>query len=307
VSTDTSTTVGAVVQPVAVVRPHRGIRWERIALHAFLIVMSLIWLFPIAWIGYTALRPIGDTIVNGYVSLPQHLTLDNFVSAWNQAEIARFFLNTMIIVAPALVLILWISSMLGFVFSRFSFKLNILLLMMFTAGNLLPAQIIIVPLLRLYLLIPVPSPLSDNGLLYDQYIGLILIHVVFQTGFCTFVLSNYMKTISKELTEAALVDGASVWMIYRKVILPLCRPALAALATLEFTFMYNDFFWALFLMKTGARRPITSALNNLQGAFFTDQNQLAAASLIVAIPTIVVYLILSKQFVRGLTLGSTKG
>jgi multiple sugar transport system permease protein len=213
----------------------------------------------------------------------------------------------MIIVAPALVLILWISSMLGFVFSRFSFKLNILLLMMFTAGNLLPAQIIIVPLLRLYLLLPVPPPLSDNGLLYDQYIGLILIHVVFQTGFCTFVLSNYMKTISKELTEAALVDGASVWMIYRKVILPLCRPALAALATLEFTFMYNDFFWALFLMKTGARRPITSALNNLQGAFFTDQNQLAAAALIVAIPTIVVYLILSKQFVRGLTLGSTKG
>ena len=110
-----------------------------------------------------------------------------------------------------------------------------------------------------------------------------------------------------ELTEAALVDGASVWMIYRKVILPLCRPALAALATLEFTFMYNDFFWALFLMKDGDRRPITSALNNLQGAFFTDQNQLAAASLIVAIPTIVVYLVLSKQFVRGLTLGSTKG
>ena len=124
---------------------------------------------------------------------------------------------------------------------------------MFTAGNLLPPQIIIVPLYRLYLLLPVPRPLSDNGLLYDQYFGIILIHVVFQTGFCTFVLSNYMKTISKELTEAALVDGASVWMIYRKVILPLCRPALAALATLEFTFIYNDFFWALFLMKDGDR------------------------------------------------------
>ena len=168
--------------------------------------------------------------------------------------------------------------MLGFVFSRFSFKLNILLLIMFTAGNLLPPQIIIVPLLRLYLMLPVPPPLSDNGLLYNQYFGITLIHVIFQTGFCTFVLSNYMKTISKELTEAALVDGASVWMIYRKVILPLCRPALAALATLEFTFMYNDFFWALFLMKDGDRRPITSALNNLQGAFFTDQNQLGRAA-----------------------------
>jgi multiple sugar transport system permease protein len=197
--------------------------------------------------------------------------------------------------------------MLGFAFSRFSFRFNMALLMMFTAGNLLPPQVIIVPLYRLYLLLPVPKPLSDNGLLYDQYIGIILIHIVFQTGFCTFVLSNYMRTISRELTEAALVDGASVWLIYRKVVLPLCRPALAALATLEFTFMYNDFFWALILMKSGDRRPITSALNNLQGAFFVDQHQLAAAALLVAIPTIVVYLVLSKQFVTGLTLGSTKG
>ena len=197
--------------------------------------------------------------------------------------------------------------MLGFVFSRFSFKLNILLLIMFTAGQPPPAADHHRPALPDLTGLPLPPPLSDNGLLYNQYFGIILIHVIFQTGFCTFVLSNYMKTISRELTEAALVDGASVWMIYRKVILPLCRPALAALATLEFTFMYNDFFWALFLMKDGDRRPITSALNNLQGAFFTDQNQLAAASLLVAIPTIVVYLVLSKQFVRGLTLGSTKG
>jgi len=306
-STSTSSTTGvtAVVQPATL--PRRRIRWQRVALHAFLIVMSLIWLFPLAWVAFTAFRPIGDTIVNGYFSFPHTLNFDNFISAWDGAEMPRFFLNTLIIVVPALFLILWISSMLGFAFSRFSFKLNVALLIMFTAGNLLPPQIIIVPLYRLYLLLPVPWPLSDNGLLYNQYFGIILIHVIFQTGFCTFVLSNYMKTISKELTEAALVDGASVWMIYRRVILPLCRPALAALATLEFTFMYNDFFWALFLMKDGDRRPITSALNNLQGAFFTDQNQLAAASLIVAIPTIVVYLILSKQFVRGLTLGSSKG
>jgi multiple sugar transport system permease protein len=303
----TSTSVGSVAQPAVGVRPRRKIRWERVALHAFLITMALLWLFPIAWVAFTAFRPIGDTIVNGYVSFPQTLTLDNFVSAWNASDMPRYFLNTIIVVLPALVVILFISSMLGFVFSRFSFKLNILLLMMFTAGNLLPAQIIILPLYRIYNWLPIPPPLSDNGLLYNQYFGLILINVVFQTGFCTFVLSNYMKTISRELTEAALVDGASVWMIYRKVILPLCRPALAALATLEFTFMYNDFFWALFLIKDGNRRPITSALNNLQGAFFTDQNQLAAASLLVAIPTIVVYLVLSKQFVRGLTLGSTKG
>ena len=128
------------------------------------------------------------------------------------------------------------------------------------------------PLYRIYLLLPVPKPLSDNGLMYDQYLGIILIHVVFQTGFCTFVLSNYMKTLPQELTEAALVDGASVWRIYRSVILPLCRPALAALAMLEFTFIYNDFFWALMLMKTGAQAADhLGAATNLQGQFFIER------------------------------------
>jgi multiple sugar transport system permease protein len=297
----------AVAAPASAIRAQRRIRWPRIALHAFLISWSALWLFPLLWTVYTALRPYSDTAKNGYVSIAQSLTLDNFASAWTGAALPQHFFNTLVVAVPAVLVTLFLSSMLGFAFSRFSFRFNLPLLMMFTAGNLLPQQVIIIPLYRLYLLLPVPKPFSDNGLLYDQYVGIILIHIVFQTGFCTFVLSNYMRTLSKELMEAALVDGASVWMIYRRIILPLCRPALAALATLEFTFIYNDFFWALMLMKTGAKRPVTAGLNDLQGAFFTDNNQLAAAAFMVAIPTIVVYLVLSKQFVRGLTLGSTKG
>jgi multiple sugar transport system permease protein len=197
--------------------------------------------------------------------------------------------------------------MLAFALTRAASRFNLFMLLLFTAGNLLPPQVIIVPLYTLYLHIPIPHPLSDNGILYDQYIGIILIHVVFQTGFCVFVLSNYMRTLPRELTEAAIVDGAGIATIYRSVILPLCRPALAALATLEFTFIYNDFFWALLLIETGSKRPITSALNNLQGQFFTNNNLLAAASLLVAVPTVIVYLIFRRQFVRGLTLGATKG
>jgi multiple sugar transport system permease protein len=299
--------VTAVAAPALARRATRRIRWPRVVLHGFLISWSALWLFPLLWTVYTALRPYSDTATNGYVSIARTLTFDNFTKAWTLAELPQHFFNTLVVAIPAVIVTLFVSSMLGFAFSRFSFRLNIPLLMMFTAGNLLPPQVIIVPLYRLYLLLPVPKPLSDNGLLYDQYVGIILIHVVFQTGFCTFVLSNYMRTLSRELMEAALVDGASVWMIYRKIILPLCRPALAALATLEFTFIYNDFFWALMLMKSGAKRPVTAGLNDLQGAFFTDNNQLAAAAFLVALPTIIVYLVLSKQFVRGLTLGSTKG
>lgn len=285
-----------------------GIRPARLALHAFLVVMVALWLFPLLWAIYTALRPLSDTVKNGYFSIASSLSLGNFTSVWDQAQLPYYYFNTLIIVVPGVVLTLLVSSMLAFALTQFSWRFNLIVLMLFTAGNLLPPQVIIIPLYWLYLNIPVPIDwLSDNGLLYDQYIGIILIHVVFQTGFATFVLSNYMRTITKEITESALVDGAHVLRIWWSVILPLCRPALAAMGTLLFTFMYNDFFWALILMKSGDKRPITSALNNLQGAFFTNYNLVAAGALLAAIPPIIVYILLQKHFVRGLALGATKG
>jgi multiple sugar transport system permease protein len=285
----------------------RPIRPRRVALYLFLTFMTVTWLFPLLWAAYTALRPYGETLEHGYISLPTILNLDNFVNAWERANFPQFYLNSLIVAVPSVLLTLLLASMVAFAVSRFTWRFNLACLMLFTAGNLLPPQVIIVPLYRLYLLLPLPQPLSDNGVLYDQYLGIILIHIAFQTGFCVFVLSNYMKTLSRELTEAALADGAGVWRIYWNVILPLCRPALAALATLEFTFIYNDFFWALLLMKSGDKRPITSALNNLQGQFFTDTNVLAAGALLAAIPTILVYIALQRHFISGLTLGSTKG
>jgi multiple sugar transport system permease protein len=116
-----------------------------------------------------------------------------------------------------------------------------------------------------------------------------------------------MKTIPKELSEAAAVDGASVPRQFFQVILPLTRPALAALATLEFTWLYNDFFWGSVLLNQGDQRPITSSIAVLNGQYATDFNLIAAASLIIAFPTLLVYLMLQKQFIGGLTLGSTKG
>jgi len=285
----------------------RGIRRGRVALHAFLITVSLMWIFPLAWAFFTALRPLSDTIKNGYWSWPTSLSFQNFIDGWNNANLGYYYINTLIVTVPAVIITLFLASLVAFALTRVRSRINLFLLMMFTAGNLLPPQVIIVPLYTVYNAIPIPKPLSDNGRLYDQYIGIILIHIVFQVGFCIFVLSNYMRTLPKELNEAALVDGASIFRTYRSVIMPLCTPALAALGTLEFTFIYNDFFWALLLMFTGSKRPITAALNDLRGQFFTNENILAAAALMVAIPTIVVYIALQRQFIRGLTLGSTKG
>ncbi len=299
-------------------RPRR-IRPARVALHVFLIAATALWLFPLLWAIYAALRPVSDTLFNGYLSWPRALNFDNFTTFWTEADLPYFYINTMVIVVPAVILTLLLASMVAFCCTQFSWRFNLVVLMLFTAGNLLPPQVIIVPLYWVYLHTAVPffgsidvgnfsfALFSDNGLLYDQYVGIILIHVVFQTGFATFVLSNYMKTITKEITESALVDGANVLRIWWSVILPLCRPALAAMATLLFTFIYNDFFWALLLLKSGAKRPITSALNNMQAEFFVNNNLIAAGALLAAIPPIIIFIALQKHFVAGLTLGSTKG
>ena len=285
----------------------------------FLIAMVVLWLFPLFWAVYASLRPVGETITDGFVSWPKTLNFNNYTTFWTQADLPYFYVNTFVIAVPGVILTLLIASMVAFCCTQFSWKFNLIVLMIFTAGNLLPPQVIIVPLYWIYLNTPLAmlgsidigrfsfALLSDNGLVYDQYLGIILIHVVFQTGFATFVLSNYMKTITKEITESALVDGANILRIWWSVILPLCRPALAAMGTLLFTFIYNDFFWALILIKTGDKRPITSALNNLQGEFFVNNNLIAAGALLAAIPPVLIFLALQKHFVAGLTLGSTKG
>jgi multiple sugar transport system permease protein len=285
----------------------------------FLMAMVVVWMFPLFWAVYASLRPIGETITNGFVSWPKTLNFNNYTTFWTQADLPYFYLNTFVIAVPGVILTLLIASMVAFCCTQFSWRFNLIVLMIFTAGNLLPPQVIIVPLYWIYLNTPLAmlgsidigrfsfAIFSDNGLVYDQYLGIILIHVVFQTGFATFVLSNYMKTITKEITESALVDGANIFRIWWSVILPLCRPALAAMATLLFTFIYNDFFWALILLKTGDKRPITSALNNLQGEFFVNNNLIAAGAILAAIPPVLIFLALQKHFVAGLTLGSTKG
>ena len=300
----TSATVAAATRRRA---RSRRVALPRVGLHAFLIATAIVWLAPVVWAIFTSFRPYADTAKHGYVSVPHTLSLVNYRNAWSQGQIPLHFWDSMIVTIPAIALILLLASSVAFVVSRYSFWFNVPLLIFFMAANLLPQQVVITPLYELYLRLSLPGWLSSSGLVYDSYLGLIAINVAFQTGFCTFVLSNYMKTIPGSLGEAARVDGASVFRQYWGIILPLCRPALAALATLEFTWIYNDFLWAIVLMSSGDKRPITSSLQNLVGTYFTDNNLISAAALLVAIPTIVVFAALQRQFISGLTLGANKG
>jgi multiple sugar transport system permease protein len=280
---------------------------RRAVLHTFLALTAIVWLLPLGWAIYTSLRPYDETSTRGFLTWPEKVTAENYTTAWEQADLPKYFINSMLITVPTVLLTLFFAAGVAFVVSRFSFRFNLALLVLFTAGNLLPPQVIITPLYQLYLKLPLPTWMSESGLMYNSYWGVIAVHVAFQCGFCTFVLSNYMRTIPQEITDAALVDGAPVFRQFFQIITPLCRPAFAALATLQSIWIYNDFFWAIVLIQTGDKRPITSAIANLSGEFFTNPNLIAAGSLITAIPTVAIYFLLQKQFISGLTLGANKG
>jgi len=304
-TTGTSTAARTAVGGATATRARRKPRHT--GTYLFLTVMAVMWLIPLIWAVYTSLRPKADTDRFGYFSVAGRFDLGNYVDAWNQGGFAGYFLNSTLVTIPTVLLTLLFASMMAFAVSRFSWRFNVALLIAFTAGNLLPPQVLAAPVFELFKLTQLPYSISDSGTLLNQLFGVVAINTAFQIGFCTFVLSNYMKALPMELSEAARVDGAGVWRQYVSVVMPLTRPALAALGTLEIIFIYNDYFWPLVLIQSGDRLPITTAINNLQGQFLSNYNLLAAGAVIIVIPTLVIYLALQRQFVAGLTLGANKG
>lgn len=284
-------------------RPRRG----RYGAHIFLSAVSLAFLAPLLLAVYASLRPYEETAQHGYFSFPKKLSFDYYREAYTESGMGKYFMNTLIIAVPAVIVTLFLAAFVAFAVARINVRGSLALLMFFTAGNLLPPQVLVTPLYVLFLKIDLPWWMSDSMTLYDSYWAVILVNIGFQVGFCVFVLSNFMRTLPKEILEAAIVDGAGVWTQFWRITLPLCRPAIAALATLEFTWIYNDFLWALIFISNPDKLPITSSLNNLRGQFFTDYNLLAAGSVLVALPTILVFLLLQRHFIAGLTLGSSKG
>ncbi|NGN64484.1 carbohydrate ABC transporter permease [Streptomyces sp. A7024] len=285
------------------VRRRRG----RLGVHAFLAAVSLAFLAPLLLAVYASLRPYQETAEHGYLSWPKRLSFDYYERAYTDSGMGKYFVNTLLIAIPAVIVTIFLASFVAFAVARLRVRFGMVLLIAFTAGNLLPPQVLVTPLYVVFNKIPLPWWMSDSLLLYDSYWAVMITHIGFQVGFCVFVLSNFMRTLPTEILEAAIVDGAGVWTQYWRITLPLCRPALAALATLEFTWIYNDFLWALIFISNPDKLPITSSLNNLRGQFFTDYNLLAAGSVLVALPTILVFLLLQRHFIAGLTLGSSKG
>ena len=262
-----------------------------------LYVTLIVWMLPLAGVFLTSFRSLADINSGNYWGWPSEFALvENYTQVFTVTPMIQYFFNSLIITIPTVLGTLLLSSLAGYSLAKHRFRGNFLIFALFIAGNFVPAQILMIPVRNLTL----------NLGVYDTKLALILFHTSFQIGFCTFFLRGFIKELPHELIESARIEGASEFRVYWNIILPLILPALAALAVLEFTFIWNDYFWALVLVQGDEARPVTLGIQALRGRWTASWHLISAGSIVAALPPVVLFFMLQKHFITGLTLGAIK-
>ncbi len=221
--------------------------------------------------------------------------IENYMMVFTSA-MPRYIMNSFFITIPTVIGAVALSCMTGFALGVYKFRGNLLIFFMFIAGNFVPFQILMVPVRDLTL---------DMGL-YNTKTGLVLFHIAFQTGFCTLFMRNFIKALPYELIEAARVEGIAEWRIFWFVVLPLMKPAIAALSVLIFTFIWNDYFWAIVLTQGENAQPVTAGITSFNAQFRAMYHLMSAGSIVAALPPVLMFFLMQKHFIAGLTLGAVK-
>ena len=260
-------------------------------------IALILWLLPLFGVALTSLRPASDLAQGNYWGVPSSIEFGNYLTIFSQTPMAQYMRNSFFVTVPTVIGAVGLSCMAGFALAVYKFKSNLLLFFMFVAGNFVPFQILMVPV----------RDLTVQTGLYNTYTGLILFHVAFQSGFCTLFMRNFIKALPYELIESARVEGVSEIKIFWHIVLPLMRPAIAALSVLVFTFIWNEYFWATVLTQGPQVQPVTAGLFSLNGQWIAQWHLVSAGSIVAALPPVLMFFLMQKHFIAGLTLGATKG
>ena len=260
-------------------------------------VSLVIWLLPLLAVALTSVRSAADITAGNYWGWPTEFHLiENYTAIFENSPIGQFIFNSFKVTIPTVIGAVALSCMTGFALAVYGFRGNLAVFFLFVAGNFVPFQI---------LMVPVRDFTVGMGL-YDTTAGLVLFHIAFQTGFCTLFMRNFIKALPKELIEAARVAGVSEIRIFWYVVLPLMRPAIAALSVLIFPFIWNDYFWATVLTQGNDAMPVTAGLYSLNGQWVAAWHLVSAGSIVAALPPVLMFFAMQRHFIAGLTLGAVK-
>lgn len=275
--------------------PAPTFRLSQLAKYAILLAFAVFYLLPVYLMFITGMKSFAEVNINRMWDLPSGLRFDSFQAAWNTLRLS--FLNSLQMVIPATVISSLLGSLNGYVLAKWRFRGSDVLFTAILFGMFIPYQSILIPLVL---------TLQRLGL-YGSISGLILTHVVYGIPITTLIFRNYYASIPTELLEAAKVDGAGFFNIYWRIILPLSATGFVVVAIWQFTSIWNEFLFGLVITNSPEQRPVTVALQNIAGSQYTMWNVQMAGALLVALPTLLVYILLGRYFLRGLLAGSLKG
>ena len=278
---------------MAAARRRRG-RGGIVAQYAVLVVFVGFFLLPVWLMLITGLKPLADVDLAHMWDLPKGIYLDNFTAALD--KLGPNLLNSVLLAVPAAAISAVLGSMNGYVLSKWKFRGSDLIFTLFLFGMFIPYQSILIPLVQFLSTIHLVGGIP----------GLILVHVIYGIPITTLIFRNYYATVPNELVEAGRIDGAGFFAIYRHLILPLSVPGFAVVLIWQFTNIWNEFLFAIVLTRPDSW-PVTVALNNLAGSQIVEWNVQMAGALLAALPTLLVYIVLGRFFLRGLMAGALKG
>ena len=272
-------------------------RARQLSYQALVPVALVLWLLPLLAVAMFSIKPEADFASGDYWSLPSNFGgIANYGRVFLESDMPRYMLNSLLITVPTAIGAVALSCMAGFALGIYKFKVNIWIFFMFVAGNFVPFQILMIPVRDLTL---------DLGL-YNTKTGLVLFHIAFQTGFCTLFMRNFIRALPFALIEAARVEGIAEWRIFWYIVLPLMKPAIAALMVLIFTFFWNDYFWAVVLTQGAESQPVTAGITSFNAQYRAAYHLMSAGAVVAALPPVTMFFLMQKHFIAGLTLGAVK-
>jgi glucose/mannose transport system permease protein len=295
-------TNSSITNPLREMMKRFVLRW---LLYLLLCTFALYYMMPLFVMITTSLKNLEEIRTGSLMSLPREITLAAWSTAWSSActgiqceGLRPYFWNSVLLAVPAVLISTIIGAINGYVVAQWRFKLSNLLFALMLFGCFIPFQVVLLPMARV---------LGMTGLA-GSISGLIFVHVIYGIGFTTLFFRNYYVTIPVELVKAAKVDGASFWRIFFSIFLPLSLPIIVVTVIWQFTQIWNDFLFGVSFSQAGTQ-PITVALNNIVNSTtgVKEYNVDMAAAIIAALPTLLVYIVAGKYFIRGLTAGSVKG
>ena len=269
----------------------------RLAVFVCLAVLAVLFLAPTVGVVLSSLKSTREIAFGALWSLPAELYLANFEEVLVHPSVKIYFVNTFLVTVPATAASIALGVLAGYVFSKLPFRGSELLFLVIVSGMFFPPQVILIPLFRIF-----------NGLgLLDTLWPMIIVHTAMGIPICTLLMRNFFTTVPGALRESAIVDGANEWEVLTRIALPISLPALAVLATLQFTWIWNDFLWPLIFTQSDDKRTIMLGLVSLRGQYSVAWGVQGALSLVASLPTLIVFLFFQRYFIKGMTMGALKG